>query len=399
MTALACPYCYQIVDSRRLGHLCTGRGSPDRPGCSLRVDPQRRERTGYGLPARRFFSRSGRRGAAPRLAACPDCGGLSGLRACPDCHTPLPHGFGQAASPLVAMIGAKGAGKTVYLTVLAHELMGNLPRRFDVDVRLSGERHDVAGTSGNWVSSYVEAIFSERRLFPQTEAAGRSRREPVVFEWRAERRALLGARRTRSSYLSFYDTAGEDLLGQDAVRDLRYLSCADALVVMLDSFSLAGSVRPGGVPEGAVVCEEPALEVLTRVTQLLRRSRALGEGTRIPVPIAVVLTKIDAFFDLFGENHVVTRAAGTGPEYDEPAGRDLHEHLRALLADWAGADLDAYLSRHYTTYRYFAVSALGAEPDYRRNLVDSGGVRPHRVADPLLWLLSRCGVLPAGARR
>jgi len=398
MTALACPYCYQIVDPHRLGYLCTGRGSPGRPGCTPRADPRRRELTGYALPGRRYFVHAGRHRRAPRLARCPDCRGLSGLRACPACHTPLPHGFGQAASPLVAMVGAKGAGKTVFLTVLAHELTGNLPRRFDVDVRLTGERHDTAAGS-SWVSSYVEAVFADRRLFPQTEAAGRSRREPVVFQWRSERRSLTGARRTRSSYLSFYDTAGEDLLGQDSTRDLRYLSCADALVVMLDSFSLAGSRRKGGVPPGAVVCEEPASQVLARVTQLLRRSRALGGGGRITVPLAVVLTKIDAFFDLLGENHVVTRVPPAGPGYDEQAGRDLHEHLRSLLRDWAGDDLDTYLNDHYTDYRYFAVSALGAEPDYRRSLVDPGGVRPHRVADPLLWLLNRCGVLPAGAGR
>ena len=42
----------------------------------------------------------------------------------------------------------------------------------------------------------------------------------------------------------------------------------------------------------------------------------------------------------------------------------------------------------------FAVSALGAPPDYANSIVDARGVRPFRVAEPLLWLLSQFQVIP-----
>jgi hypothetical protein len=48
---------------------------------------------------------------------------------------------------------------------------------------------------------------------------------------------------------------------------------------------------------------------------------------------------------------------------------------------------------NYADYRYFGVSALGAEPDYRGHTVAPGGIRPHRVADPVLWLLSKKGTV------
>jgi hypothetical protein len=51
---------------------------------------------------------------------------------------------------------------------------------------------------------------------------------------------------------------------------------------------------------------------------------------------------------------------------------------------------------NYSAFRYFAVSALGAEPDYRRATVDEAGVQPFRVEEPLLWLLSRFDVVPVG---
>jgi hypothetical protein len=47
------------------------------------------------------------------------------------------------------------------------------------------------------------------------------------------------------------------------------------------------------------------------------------------------------------------------------------------------------LELNYTTYRLFVASALGAEPNYRTNTVNSRGVLPHRVAEPLLWLMAR----------
>ena len=42
----------------------------------------------------------------------------------------------------------------------------------------------------------------------------------------------------------------------------------------------------------------------------------------------------------------------------------------------------------------FGVSALGAEPDYSSYTVAPGGVQPHRVEDPVLWLLSKSGTVP-----
>ena len=50
---------------------------------------------------------------------------------------------------------------------------------------------------------------------------------------------------------------------------------------------------------------------------------------------------------------------------------------------------------NYSDYRYFGVSALGAEPDYAGGVVAPGGVQPHRVEDPVLWLLSKTRTVPA----
>ena len=74
--------------------------------------------------------------------------------------------------------------------------------------------------------------------------------------------------------------------------------------------------------------------------------------------------------------------------YDEGDGMAVHEHMLALLQEWNAEDIDRHMQQNYASYRYFGVSALGAaEPDYGQGRqVAAGGVRPHRVEDPVLWL-------------
>ena len=58
-----------------------------------------------------------------------------------------------------------------------------------------------------------------------------------------------------------------------------------------------------------------------------------------------------------------------------------------------GDDIDRHMRQNYGDYRYFAVSALGAEPDYTTGQVAAGGVQPHRVEDPVLWLMAKAGTV------
>ena len=79
--------------------------------------------------------------------------------------------------------------------------------------------------------------------------------------------------------------------------------------------------------------------------------------------------------------------------YDNADGQAVHEHMLALLHEWNAQDIDTHMRLNYSDFRYFGVSALGAEPDYENHTVAAGGVRPHRVEDPVLWLLSKAGTV------
>jgi hypothetical protein len=388
MTDVACPYCYHRIDLAKLRFQCTGRPAPGHTRCARSVDEIRKQLTGFGDPSWPTFAPPESKSPLPqRLAPCPDCQGPSGIRVCQVCRTPLPANFADSRSPLIGMVGGKNAGKTVYTTVLAHELRHNIRRRFAADIWFAGDQQGEPGSVSGWLKNYEQSLFDKSTLFESTPGARDGIKVPLVLQWRQPWRNLIGRETHRTTTLSFYDAAGEDMTSQEFVNAQAYLASADGLIVLLDPFTLPGSHDRIAVPESGRHDSEPPFNVLTRITALLRTSHGVSGHRKISTPIAVVFSKIDAFYRMLGDGHPLLRQPDTGPFYNEANGRDTDEHLRALLTDLDADDIDAHLRSHYKKFRYFAVSSLGAEPDYVGGIIDPGGVRPFRVDEPLLWLL------------
>jgi hypothetical protein len=393
MSKVACPYCYHRFDLATLRFQCTGRTTPGREKCKPEVDEDRRRLTGYGGFALPTFPPPDTRSPLPqRKAPCPTCGAPTGIRACPVCHTPLPANFADSRSPLIGMVGGKNAGKTVYTTVLVHELKNSIRRRFAADIWFAGDRQGELGSVADWSKVYERALFNDNKLFESTAGAVDGVRVPLVLQWRQPRRSF-GREVYHTTTLSFYDAAGEDMTSQEFVNGQAYLSSADALIVLLDPFQLEGSRDRIKVPQAAARDTEPPLNVLTRITEMLRTTYGVPARRKIAVPLAVVFSKIDAFYRMLGEDHPLLRQPDVGPFYNESVGRDTDDHMRALLTELDADDVDTHLRAQYRTFRYFAVSSLGAEPDYAGNRVDPHGVRPFRVDEPLLWLLSQFKII------
>ncbi|MDQ3152486.1 MAG: zinc ribbon domain-containing protein [Actinomycetota bacterium] len=388
MAKVACPYCYHRIDVAKLRFQCTGRPAPGRTRCVRVVDEARQQLTGFSGASWPTFPPPESKSPLPqRLALCPDCQGQSGIRVCQVCRTPLPANFADSRSPLIGMVGGKDAGKTVYTTVLAHELRHNIRRRFAADIWFAGDQQGGPGSVSDWLRDYEKSLFDKSTLFESTASAHDGIKVPLVLQWRQPWRTLLRRETHKTTTLSFYDAAGEDMTSQEFVNAQAYLASADGLIVLLDPFKLPGAHDRITVPQSSRRDSEPPLNVLTRITELLRASHGISANRKISTPIAVVFSKIDAFYRMLGDGHPLLRQPDTGPFYDEVNGRDTDEHLRALLTELDADDIDAHLRSHYKRFRYFAVSSLGAEPDYDRKTIDAGGVRPFRVDEPLLWLL------------
>ena len=89
--------------------------------------------------------------------------------------------FGKVPSRLIALVGAKQSGKTVFMTVLVHELMHDLGTR--LDAAISGADED---TLHRFASEYEQPLYRESLLLPPTNAAGLHNRVPLVFRFTTE---------------------------------------------------------------------------------------------------------------------------------------------------------------------------------------------------------------------
>ncbi|MFY7067345.1 TRAFAC clade GTPase domain-containing protein [Nocardiopsis changdeensis] len=382
---LVCPYCYTRLTERLILFRCTGRPGPDGSRCApvddaaVRAHLGRRER----LPP--VFAADGRR---PR-AVCPDCGASTATRVCVTCHARLPVNFGRIPGRLIALVGARESGKTVFMTVLIHELMHRVGARFQASVGGSDDH-----TRHRFHTDYESPLYDDARLLAATRRTGAAR-EPLVFRFTTRPRGPW-SRRPRHTLLSFFDTAGEDLTTQESVEtNLRYLDNADGVILLLDPLRMRGAraeAAPGTPLPPPERSEHPPLDMLSRVTDLLLH-RAGSPSRLIPVPMAVCLTKLDVFHDALDPGSPLRRPQPDAPYFDESDSRDVHVQIRRLLHRWDGGRIDAHITNHYADARYFGVSALGHAPDAEQRL--RGGVRPYRVADPFLWMLGGFGVVPS----
>ncbi|MBK8565935.1 MAG: hypothetical protein IPN76_21990 [Saprospiraceae bacterium] len=71
----------------------------------------------------KVFSKTSRVFVVPDEVLCDRCKAPSRKKVCPHCHNELPTYFHKADSHIISVIGARGSGKTHYITVLINELL------------------------------------------------------------------------------------------------------------------------------------------------------------------------------------------------------------------------------------------------------------------------------------
>jgi GTPase SAR1 family protein len=393
-----CPYCYDEFVEKAIDFRCAGRVSPTGKVCKPKADRIARDVMGDGELKFPAFHADGRK----LEAACPDCDLVTYIRLCPHCHSQLPNYFGKVNSRMIALIGAKESGKTIFITVLLHEMMNRVSRRFGVSVLAADE-----ATRLRYQNEYENSLYRQGSLPDTTRTAVHGqRRRPLVFSFAIDRKRL-GRNRVERSVLSFFDTAGEDLTSADSIElNTRYLASADGIILLLDPLQMRGA-RPlvnddTDLPAQADTSDLPE-HVLGRVIGLLERTPgATGRG-KIKKPIAVAFSKLDTLTEALPEDSPLLDEPTDAASFDEADSLAVHRHIEQLLHKWQGGSLNETLSVNFEKHRLFGLSALGNNPVGGTDSgTDSGtarrvshhGIQPMRVADPFLWLMSEFGVIP-----
>ena len=392
---LSCPYCYNGFTEREIWFRCSGRIGPEGKRCEPVADNLLRTRTGFigALPP--AFDADGRQ----RAANCPVCHAESTTRICPACHSQLPVHFGKVRSRMIALVGAKESGKTVYMTVLVHELMHRVGE--DLNAAISGADDS---TRLRFASEYEQPLYRDARLLASTTTAATRDRAPLVFRFTTEGHGPLGGRLGRNgagepqrTLLSFFDTAGEDLRSAQSVEEnVRYLAAADGVVLLLDPLQMRRArqlAAPGTrLPTPGVASDEPA-NVLENITDLIMAKEGVKPSQRISKPLAIVFTKMDALLHDLKETSPLLQPPAHTPYFDDQDSLEVHTEIQRLLARWEGSRIDQIARKNYRDYRYFGVSALGETPT-EENRVSPRGIRPYRVTGPFMWMLALFGAIP-----
>ncbi|MBO3747573.1 hypothetical protein J5X84_15965 [Streptosporangiaceae bacterium NEAU-GS5] len=387
---ITCPYCFTKLAPNRIAFRCLGTSGKTK-GCEAKPDQELGDFRGVApppaLPPVFSVRKPGRR------ATCPTCSRESGVRVCPSCHSRLPAEYCANPGKIVALVGAKHAGKSTFIAVLIHELMNRVGEELNASLVACDDR-----TIERYKQDFARPLYGERKLLVATQSAGTTPRDPLVYLFT---RTIPGRLRSRTASLTLvlFDTAGEDLRQREMSElHLRYLDAADAVIFLLDPLELPGAqaALSGGARErGGTLANDllsDQMDVVVRVTELLRKR----DGGRLAIPAAVALSKIDELRESMERQSALHRARDPIGALDLDDREAVDEQVRALLHQWQAGQIDRYLGQQYNDYALFGLSALGAVPE--GETVARSGIRPYRIEDPLLWLLYRFKMLN-GVRR
>lgn len=310
-------------------------------------------------------------------------------RVCRHCHNPLPDNYGKHTVKFATVVGITGAGKTVYLSQLLKRM-----KTYAVKVGLSA----IVNNTG--VRTFLEnnAILANEPL-PGSTPATRFQ-QPLFYEM--VRDAKEYGRVTETFVL--YDVAGEVFTSSSLVNKFApFVEHADGVIVLIDPMQF--DVVSGVMNHGNRL-DEPAT-VLDIMQTIWCRNR---DNEKCDIPFAVCISKADtqAVQNVLSENlkrmllddvrgikdeSGFNRPLFNAQEYN-PILNELYKFIQSnelVLAQ--------QMQTNYSTYAYFAFTALGCDvgegtrPNGDKYQFPVGPVLPKRVEEPLLWLFHKLGYI------
>lgn len=397
----ACPYCFQpLVPEVRAFRCASGK-------CQPAVDKRASEMAGYPVATTAVYVRQKdpTTGAPPRPATCMMCKILCTQEVCPACHKDLEAGWRDKDVFTMALTGARGAGKSVYITVLVQWI-----KRFaELNGRTLSEHNQ--STQDVYASQYYGQMYGENKCIdgtkPMSDGEDAYQRHPLIFR-------LSPPPGGRELYLVMRDMAGEDLEKTPAPSQaLLYTNFADLTVFLFDPMILerVESALEGLIPaldKGrlGLRAEKVLANLLAqfhtphgRLALTISKFDALQQLRRAETSDAFPLINPaarfnrDATFSIADPRTMNERPVSR--EYFQKDSAFLDAEIRSLLMRMnemsvTNASESARSTGKVGNVRHFAVSSLGDTPQHAERLTVRG-ISPFRVLDPLLWALDETG--------
>jgi hypothetical protein len=327
------------------------------------------------------------RGTFPRQALCPICGKTSFTRICPKCKNiakPLPYNFGFEHEKIISICGISGSGKSHFMAAL-HSQMVLRGSSFGITYDY---QDDVGlGDGLGWGPDYIDPVTVENKVIDRTQ-----REVKPLFVFIATRQD----EENEAVAIHFRDIAGEHFNRVQSIQnEMPWLGYSEGLLILLDpeQFPTVRKkliTRPDYEKKNVPRARDLIKRIHTAYRQMTKK-----QIKKVDIPTAVAVNKIDMINRLEGLR--LDQTLISGETQSGGFSESLHIHKRRRVLEplvgkgpkW-GDDIFNAMDTYFENWEIFAVAATGKSPERSQDgLYFPGGIKPIRVIEPFIWLLSR----------
>ncbi|MBR2835587.1 MAG: hypothetical protein IKE43_07775 [Coriobacteriales bacterium] len=394
--SFVCPFCFDQVRANEVVYRCINGWCP----AYNEEDPVYAAYLGVPTVRSGHVFMDARRGLSSfinKSVTCKECGHPA-IKVCPRCHSTLPDTTLTGDNNIISIIGTRSSGKSLYIGVLINELQKRIAPSLGASMQGFVDMSGLYNAQELYNKTKYDKLYKDGEILGQTMRHQRMRsgddqdKTPLVYRF-AYVNNKFG--RLDDFTLAFFDGAGEDF--EDAsltATAARYIAHSKGIIFLLDPLQIPEVLeqveahlghKSTSTGTGDSGLASPDV-VLSNITSLIKQS--IGHS-RIEIPVAISFSKFDAIQSIIPDGLVISQ---TSPHckkgvLDDTDVQNINAEIRSLLATWNQQSLLTAIELDYKNYSFFTVSSLGLD-----NEPDSSGKikkpRPHRVEDPLLWLMA-----------
>ena len=311
-----------------------------------------------------------------------DYGNITTKRICPFCHNDIPQSAGFAPSTIISVVGASQSGKSVYLTSLIHTLKTVTPRNFPI---FCTPINNEMGRKFKY--EYEDPLIENGMLLDPTQKE--KQQEPFIFTF------SFSDDTKPEINIAFFDVAGEGMV-DTAYMDIyaAHIRNSSGILFLVDPLQFRSIGRKiqlkNNLDYELSFSDEPA-DVLSGLVEDYIYKQGGGVSH---IPTAVVLTKTDLLEALKTDGEYIHANSEFFTNFTHKGFFNLSEFYNIdgetdeLIAD-VDPNFRNALKRRFANLGFFAVSALGTQPEGQR----VASFTPIRVDEPFLWILYQLGYI------
>jgi hypothetical protein len=319
------------------------------------------------------------------IPLCPACQSRMTVKVCLECGFELDPDALQRGLLCFSLVGDQGVGKSNYLAVLMRELSGEFCRVYGATLYPTGGDR----TMDRYQRNYARSLFDLGICVPPTD---REDVDPLTYTLMFPPNSEAGS----TCSLAFYDACGKNFESEANMALYNRSIYHSAGILLLIDPSQLPAIRQQRSARGLPLTPGDPQTLLLRTVHLLRTGLGLESvDKKIPVPLAVCITKMDTLFHQLDPASFL-RDPSRNLRRPMVCAADFSScslEMESLLEVWGAGELLRHVKSQFEDWCFFGLSALGNSPGKQGEIPR---ISPHRVLDPLLWLLWRNQILRAG---